>query len=63
MTEDEHIKLVEEGNTFCLELANIAADVLLKFRSEIRDEVMVYLQDCTSLYSPFTADAIQERLE
>jgi len=63
MTEDEHIELVAAGDRFCLRLAEITGDTLNEFRPEIHDEVMMYLQDHTSLYSPYTGDAIQKYLE
>lgn len=58
MTEDEHIRLTEAGTEFCQEIALAAARVIAQFPSEMADDVMYYLQDQTSLFSPFTADRI-----
>lgn len=61
MTEDEHRKLVRLGDQFCKDLAIAAGMAIGTFPpGKIRDEVKVYLQDHTSLYSPYTSDMIDE---
>ena len=49
-------KMSKAGTSFCRKLAQITADELAEFPPEYREDVLVHLQDCTSLYSPFTAD-------
>ena len=63
MNEKEHILLVKCGDEFCDDLATATVKVLQQFDPETRDEVYMYLQDHTSLYSPFTADLITVGLE
>ena len=58
LLEEEHIRLVKLGNTFCLDLAKITAPILAQFRPEIRTEVLYYLQDHTSLFAAYTSDKI-----
>ena len=59
LTEEEHIKMVEEGTAFCVALAGITAASIRKFPDEIQEHVLMYLQDQTSLYQPFTAKLIE----
>ena len=63
MTEEEHIALVEAGNVFCQDLAKIAAKAISQFSEDIRGDVVYYLQDHTSLFSPYTADLIIAELK
>lgn len=63
LTAEEHERLVTVGETFSRDLAAAAAKALVQFRPEVRDEVTMYLQDCTSLYSPLTADRIQTGID
>lgn len=51
MTEDEHIKLVEVGESFWSKLGELAADHIAQLPKEIEDEVIAYLQDKCSIYS------------
>ncbi len=61
MTEAEYEKLVELGDKFLKDLATAAGEVIGKFPpGQIRHEVKVWLQDNTSLYSPYTADMIDK---
>jgi hypothetical protein len=63
MTEDESIKLSESGTDFCRALAKMTATIVAKFPEAIEDDVICYLQDQTSLYSPFTADRIRAEIK
>lgn len=59
-TDEEHIALGPLGDQFCMDLARAAAKVLAKFPPEVSEAVTYYLQDRTSLFSPFTSDLIDE---
>ena len=56
MTEDEHIKLVEVGNSFWAKLGELAADHIAQMPKEIEAEVILYLQDRCSIYSTCYAE-------
>jgi hypothetical protein len=56
LTEEEHIALSNAGTDFCRKLALLTAAVIAQFPPDLEDTVVMYLQDQTSLYSPFTAD-------
>lgn len=50
LTEDEHIKLVEVGNSFWNALSKLTAEHLAKMPEELEDQTLRYLQDRASLY-------------
>lgn len=56
-------RAIEAADTFCRDLAKAAAKQLRKFEPEVRDAVLCILQDATSLYSPYTADMIDNLLK
>jgi hypothetical protein len=62
MTEDEHIRLCEAGDEFCKQLATATAQVVAQFSPEMLEDVVYYLQDHTSLFSPFTYDRMVEEV-
>ena len=51
MTEDQHIKLVEVGNSFWEELGHLAARHIARMSEETEHETIMYLQDKCSVYS------------
>jgi hypothetical protein len=59
MTEEEHVALSEAGTEFCRQLAALTASIVAEFPPAIEGVVVCYLQDQTSLYSPFTADRMK----
>lgn len=62
LTEDESIRFELSVNEFCEKLAKITAETLASFSPAIEEELVVRLQDHTSLYSPFTHDVMREEL-
>lgn len=63
MTEDTHIYLTEAGSKFQQAMAQAAAEVLKEVPEEDRLEAVYYLQDHTSLFSPYVAELIRKELE
>lgn len=61
--DDELDRVTEATDAFCRDLAKAAAKQLRKFPPEVRDAVLCNLQDATSLYSPYTADMIDNLLK
>jgi hypothetical protein len=59
-TFDSRDVSVEE---FCDDLAAATAKQLRKLHPDLREEGVAYLQDATSLYSPYVADAIARHLK
>lgn len=51
MTEDEHIKLVEVGDSFWTALSKLAAEHIQMMPPQLRDVTVAYLQDKCSIYS------------
>lgn len=62
-TEEEGQLLPKVTDAFCRDLAKAAAKQLRRFDPDVREAVLMCLQDATSLYSPYTADMIDERLK
>jgi len=51
------------SDAFVRDLAKLAAKHLKKVKPEDRDIAKMYLQDSTSLYSPYCAELIEEHLK
>jgi hypothetical protein len=49
-------------DAFCRDLAKIAAKQLARVKPEDRDLATMQLQEATSLFSPYTADLIEQSL-
>tara|TARA_R100001143_G_C3360997_1_gene135688 strand:- start:20224 stop:20424 length:201 start_codon:yes stop_codon:yes gene_type:complete len=60
MRAETHKALVTLGDRFCRELGELTGNILAELPADEHDEALVYLQDRTSLYSPFTADIIRD---
>jgi len=56
-------RLPKLGDAFCHDLARITVRHLKTVAPEDRGEVLAYLQDKTSLYSPYTNDLIEKELD
>ena len=56
LTEAESELFVDVGDQFCQDLAKITAKALAQFPEAIEEKLTRRLQDCTSLYSPYTFD-------
>jgi hypothetical protein len=64
MTEDEHIRLVDVGDSFWRELGLLAAKHIAMMPEEIEHEVTMYLQDRCSIYgSPYSEPLAKLREE
>jgi len=50
MTEQEHMLLVEVGNSFCTGLAKLAAEHIAKLPPDLESTATSYLQDHCSIY-------------
>jgi hypothetical protein len=51
VTEEEHIKLVEIGNSFWKKLGILAAEHIAQLPEHMEEETTMYLQDKCSIYS------------
>jgi len=50
MTEDEHIKLVEDGNKFWQEFSELCNRYIASAPEHLRDIYIMYLGERTSIY-------------
>jgi hypothetical protein len=50
MTEDEHIKLVEVGNSFWDKLGSLIADHVAQMPKHLEGDTLNYLQDKCSVF-------------
>jgi hypothetical protein len=54
LTEEEHVRFVEIGDEFWRGLGKLTADALRQVPEELRDHLLMFLQDRASLYGcPF----------
>lgn len=63
---DEQERASKAGDQLARVLAFATAEILATFDEEIQEHVLEHLQECTSLYSPYTSnlrDAYMEALE
>lgn len=60
ITEEQDEALAGIGDELCQGLAKVVAVIMAKFPPELDDEIILRLQDATSLYSPYTYDLTQE---
>lgn len=63
LADVERNSLVKAGDDFAAELGKLEAKYIAKFRPDVQDIVRTHLQDCTSLYSPYTDEHLEKKLK
>ena len=62
MTEDEHIQLVQVGDSFWEQLGRLAAEHIAKMPQHLETETVAYLQDMCSIYGTRYDEYLKELL-
>jgi hypothetical protein len=60
LTEEEHVKLVEVGNTFWEAFGKLVAEAVNQFPPELEGEVMMYIEDRCSAHGSGYSEHLRE---